>query len=146
MVKHERIVAELDANKGAKDAEMLAPSKTEVEQPVLPGIGEPEPTKPPRRRRRFGSAIFLLIAAILGIGTWRFLRPHGAPEKRATQDVQPVGGAKVEAGQINETICRPRNCYASRHHYGSDADQWPADGGWLPGRATRPQGRLSGAN
>jgi membrane fusion protein, multidrug efflux system len=104
MVKHERIVAELDANKGAKDAEMLAPSKTEVEQPVLPGIGEPEPTRPRRRRRRFGSVIFLLIVAILGIGAWRFLRPHGAPEKRATQDVQPVGGAKVEAGQIDETI------------------------------------------
>ena len=104
MVKHERIVAELDANKGAKYAEMLAPSKTEVEQPVLPGIGEPEPTRPRRRRRRFGSVIFLLIVAIIGIGAWRFLRPHGAPEKRATQDVQPVGGAKVEAGQIDETI------------------------------------------
>jgi membrane fusion protein, multidrug efflux system len=104
MVKHERIVAELDAKKGAKDAGMLAPSKTEVEQPVFPSIGEPEPTKSPRRRRRFGSVIFLLIVAILGIGGGRFLRPHGAPEKRATQDVQPVVGAKVEAGQIDETI------------------------------------------
>ena len=104
MVKHERIVAELDANKGAKDAEMLAPSKIEVEQPVLPGIGEPEPTKPPKRRRRFGSVIFLLIAAILGIGAWRFLWPHAAPQKRAPQDVQSVGAAKVAADQIKETI------------------------------------------
>jgi membrane fusion protein, multidrug efflux system len=104
MVKHERIVAELDANNVAKDAAMLAPSKTEVEQPVLPGIGEPEPTMPPKRRRRFGSVIFLLIAAILGIGAWRFLWPHAAPQKRAPQDVQPVGAAKVAVNQINETI------------------------------------------
>jgi multidrug efflux system membrane fusion protein len=104
MVKHERIVAELDANNVAKEAAMLAPSKTEVEQPVLPGIGEPEPTTPPKRRRRFGSVIFLLIAAILGIGAWRFLWPHAAPQKRAPQDVQPVGAAKVAVDQINETI------------------------------------------
>jgi membrane fusion protein, multidrug efflux system len=104
MVKHERIVAELDANNVAKEAAMLAPSKTEVEQPVLPGIGEPEPTTPPKRRRRFGSVIFLLIAAILGIGAWRFLWPHAAPQKRAPQDVQPVGAAKVAVNQINETI------------------------------------------
>ena len=48
MVKHERIVAELDANKGAKDAEMLVPSKTEVEQPVPPGIGGAGANESPR--------------------------------------------------------------------------------------------------
>jgi membrane fusion protein, multidrug efflux system len=83
---------------------MLAPFETEVEEPVLPGIGEPEPTKPPRRRRRFTPVIVLLIVAILGFAAWRFLWPHGAPEKRAQQDVQPVGAAKVATGQINETL------------------------------------------
>ena len=104
MVKHETIVAEPDASKGAKDAEMLAPSETEVEQPVLPGIEELEPTKRPKRRRRLAPVIVLLIAAIIGFGAWRYLWPHGAPEKRVPQDIQSVGAAKVEAGQINETI------------------------------------------
>jgi multidrug efflux system membrane fusion protein len=104
LVKHETIVAEPDASKGAKDAEMLAPSETEVEQPVLPGIEELEPTKRPKRRRRFVPVIVLLIAAIIGFGAWRYLWPHGAPEKRVPQDIQSVGAAKVEAGQINETI------------------------------------------
>ena len=83
---------------------MLAPSETEVEQPVLPGIEEPGPTKRPKRRRRFAPVIVLLIAAIIGFGVWRFLWPHGTPEKRAPQDVQPVGAAKVTTGQINETL------------------------------------------
>jgi membrane fusion protein, multidrug efflux system len=104
LVKHETIVAEPDASKGAKDAEMLAPSETEVEQPVLPGIEELEPTKRPKRRRRLAPVIVLLIAAIIGFGAWRYLWPHGAPEKRVPQDIQSVGAAKVEAGQINETI------------------------------------------
>jgi multidrug efflux system membrane fusion protein len=104
LVKHETIVAEPDASKGAKDAEMLAPSETEVEQPVLPGIEELEPTKRPKRRRRFVPVIVLLIAAIIGFGARRYLWPHGAPEKRVPQDIQSVGAAKVEAGQINETI------------------------------------------
>jgi membrane fusion protein, multidrug efflux system len=88
----------------AQGTHMLAPFETEVEEPVLPGIGEPEPTKPPRRRRRFTPVIVLLIVAILGFAAWRFLWPHGAPEKRAQQDVQPVGAAKVATGQINETL------------------------------------------
>jgi membrane fusion protein, multidrug efflux system len=104
MLKHETIIADADASKGAQNSEMLAPAETEVEQPVLPGIREPEPTKPLKRRRRFASGIFLLIAAILAIGVWRFLWPHGVPEKRAPQDVLSVGAAKVAAGQINETI------------------------------------------
>ena len=97
MVKHEAIVAAPTANKAARNAEMLAPSETEVEQPILPGIEEPEPTKTPKRRRRL-PIILLVIAAIIGIGAWRFLWPHGAPEKRAPQDVQSVGAAKVTAG------------------------------------------------
>jgi multidrug efflux system membrane fusion protein len=83
---------------------MLAPSENEVEQPILPGIRETEPAKAPRRRRRFTWVIVLVIAAVIGIGAWRLLWPHGGPEKRATQDVQPVGAAKIAAGQINETI------------------------------------------
>jgi membrane fusion protein, multidrug efflux system len=104
MVKHETIIAEQNANKGARDAQMLAPAEPEFEQPVLPGIEEHEQTKHPKPRRRFGWVIALLIAALLGVGAWRFLWPHGAPEKRVTQDVQPVGAAKVIAGQINETL------------------------------------------
>jgi membrane fusion protein, multidrug efflux system len=103
LVKHETIVAKSDANKRAKDAEMLAPSETEVEQPILPGIVEPEPGKRPKRRR-FAPFIILLIAAVIGFGALRYLWPHGAPDKRAPQDVQSVGAAKVETGQINETI------------------------------------------
>jgi membrane fusion protein, multidrug efflux system len=103
LVKHETIVAELHANKGAKETQMLAPSETEVEQPVLPGIEQPEPEKRPKRRR-FAPFIVLLVAAIIGFGAWRYLRPHGAPEKRTPQDVQSVGAAKVETGEINETI------------------------------------------
>jgi membrane fusion protein, multidrug efflux system len=103
LVKHETIVAELHANKGAKEAQMLAPSETEVEQPVLPGIEQPEPAKRPKRRR-FAPFIVLLVAAIIGFGAWRYLWPHGAPEKRTPQDVQSVGAAKVETGEINETI------------------------------------------
>jgi multidrug efflux system membrane fusion protein len=104
MVKHEAIVAEPAANRAARNAEMLAPSETEVEQPILPGIEEPEPTKTPKRRRRLAPVILLVIAAIIGIGAWRFLWPRGAPEKRAPQDVQSVGAAKVTAGQMNETL------------------------------------------
>jgi multidrug efflux system membrane fusion protein len=105
MVKQEATsLAEPDAKKGARDIKMLAPPEPEVEQPILPGIEEPEPTKRPKRRRRFAPVIALLIAAIIGIGAWRFLWPHGAPEKRAPQDVQPVGAAKVATGQINETL------------------------------------------
>ncbi|MGC2786888.1 MAG: efflux RND transporter periplasmic adaptor subunit [Roseiarcus sp.] len=48
--------------------------------------------------------VLLVIAAIIGIGAWRFLWPHGAPKKRAPQDVQSVGAAKVTAGQMNETL------------------------------------------
>jgi membrane fusion protein, multidrug efflux system len=62
------------------------------------------PPKRPKRRRSFAPFIVLLIAAILGFGAWRFLWSHGAAEKRAPQDVQSVGAAKVAAGQINETI------------------------------------------
>jgi membrane fusion protein, multidrug efflux system len=83
---------------------MLAPSETEVEQPILPDIGEPEPAKAPKRRRRFGWVFILLIAALIGIGAWRLLSPQGAPGRRTTQDVQPVGAARVASGQINETI------------------------------------------
>jgi membrane fusion protein, multidrug efflux system len=105
MVKREATsLAEPGAKKGAQDIKMLAPAEPEVEQPVLPGIEEPEPTKRPKRRRRFAPVIGLLIAAIIGFGVWRFLWPHGAPEKRAPQDVQPVGAAKVATGQINETL------------------------------------------
>lgn len=104
MVKHEAIVAEPAANKAARNAEMLAPSETEVEQPLLPGLEEPEPTKTPKRRRRLVRVVLLVIAAIIGIGAWRFLWPHGAPKKRAPQDVQSVGAAKVTAGQMNETL------------------------------------------
>jgi membrane fusion protein, multidrug efflux system len=103
LVKHETIVAEHHANKGAKEAQMLAPSETEVEQPVLPGIEQPEPAKRPTRRR-FALFIVLLVAAIIGFGAWRYLWPHGALEKRTPQDVQSVGAAKVETGEINETI------------------------------------------
>jgi hypothetical protein len=104
LVKHETVVAEPHDNKGRKEAQMLAPSETEVEQPVLPGIEEPDPPKRPKRRRSFAPFIVLLIAAILGFGAWRFLWSHGAPEKRAPEDVQSVGAANVAAGQINETI------------------------------------------
>jgi membrane fusion protein, multidrug efflux system len=105
MLKRETtILAEPGTKKGTQDIKMLAPSETEVEQPILPGITEPEPTNAPKRRRRFGWLVGLLIAALVGIGAWRFLSPHGVPEKRTTQDVQPVGGAKVATGQINETI------------------------------------------
>jgi membrane fusion protein, multidrug efflux system len=101
----ERDATSLKTDSGrARETRALAPSETEVEQPILPGITEPEPTKAPKRRRRFGWLIGLLIAAVIGVGAWRLLLPHGAPERRTTQDVQPVGGAKVAIGQINETI------------------------------------------
>jgi membrane fusion protein, multidrug efflux system len=82
---------------------MLAPPDKEVEQPNLPGIGEPRPAKAPGRRR-YGWVILLLIAAVIGIGAWRLFWPHSTPEKRTTQDVQPVGAAKVGVGQIDETV------------------------------------------
>jgi multidrug efflux system membrane fusion protein len=97
-------LAEPGAGEGALETRMLTPSENEVEQPILPGIREPEPAKTPKRRRRFGWVIVILIASAAGIVAWRLLSPHGGPEKRPTQDVQPVGAAKVEAGQINETI------------------------------------------
>jgi membrane fusion protein, multidrug efflux system len=105
MVKREApSLAEPDDKKGKQDIKMLAPAEPEVEQPVLPGFDEPEPTKRPTRGRRFAPAIVLLIAAIMGIGAWRFLWPHGKPETRPPQDVQAVGAAKVTAGSINETL------------------------------------------
>jgi membrane fusion protein, multidrug efflux system len=82
---------------------MLAPSETEVEQPVLPGIEQPKPAKRPKRRL-FAPFIVPLVAAIIGFGAWRYLWPHGTPEKHAQQDVQSVGAAKVETAEINETI------------------------------------------
>jgi membrane fusion protein, multidrug efflux system len=82
---------------------MLAPSENEVEQPILPGIGEPEPAKGPRRRR-YSWIIVPLIALVVGFGASRLLSPHEGPQRRTTQDVQPVGAAKVDAGQIDETI------------------------------------------
>jgi membrane fusion protein, multidrug efflux system len=91
-----------DAEELERQTRMLAPSETEVEQPDLPGIG-PEPTKRPKRRR-FSWVIVLLIASAAGIVAWRLLLPHSGPEKRTTQDVQPVGGAKVGVGQIDETL------------------------------------------
>jgi membrane fusion protein, multidrug efflux system len=105
MVKREATsLVDPGAKKGAQEIKMLAPAEPDVEQPVLPGIEEPEPTKRPKRRRGFAPFIVLLVAAILGFGTWRFLWPHGAPEKRAPQDVQAVGAAKVSTGRINETL------------------------------------------
>jgi membrane fusion protein, multidrug efflux system len=104
MVKREATsLAEPDPQEGARATRMLAPSENEVEQPVLPGIGEPEPAKGPRRRR-YSWIFVLFLAAIVGISAWRLLSPHGAPRKPTTQDVQPVGAAKVATGQINETI------------------------------------------
>jgi multidrug efflux system membrane fusion protein len=97
-------LAEPGAGEGALETRMLTPSENEVEQPILPGIREPEPAKTPKRRRRFGWVIVMLIASAAGIVAWRLLSPHGGPEKRPTQDVQPVGAAKVETGEINETI------------------------------------------
>jgi membrane fusion protein, multidrug efflux system len=82
---------------------MLAPPEKEIEQPDLPGIAEPKQTKTPRWRR-YTWIIVLLIALVVGVGAWRFLAPHGSPEKRTTQDVQPVGAAKVATGQIDETL------------------------------------------
>jgi membrane fusion protein, multidrug efflux system len=81
----------------------LAPPDKEVEQPNLPGIGEPRPAKAPRRRR-YGWVILLLIATVIGIGAWRLFWPHSAPEKRTQTEVQPVGAAKVGVGQIDETL------------------------------------------
>jgi membrane fusion protein, multidrug efflux system len=105
MVKREATsLVDPGAKKGAQEIKMLAPAEPEIEQPVLPGIEEPASTKRPKRRRRFGPLIVLLIAAIIGFGAWRFLWPHGAPEKRPQQDVQAVGAAKVATGQINETL------------------------------------------
>jgi multidrug efflux system membrane fusion protein len=103
IVKRNPTSLKSDARAGALETRMLAPSEDEVEQPILPGIREPEPTKAPKRRR-FGWLIILLVAAIIGIGGWRFFSPQGKPEKRTTQDVQPVGAAKVATGQINETL------------------------------------------
>ena len=88
---------------GDRQIRMLVPPDKEVEQPNLPGIGEPRPAKAPRRRRYLW-VILLLIAAVIGIGAWRLFWPHSAPEKRTTQDVQPVGAAKVGVGQIDETL------------------------------------------
>jgi membrane fusion protein, multidrug efflux system len=103
MIEHEATTLKPDAGR-AREIRMLAPSEKEVEQPILPGIREPEPAKAPKRRRRFGWVFILLIAAVIGIGAWRLFSPHSAPEKRATQDVQPVGAARVGVGQIDETI------------------------------------------
>jgi membrane fusion protein, multidrug efflux system len=103
MVEREATSLKPDAGR-AQETRMLAPSETEVEQPVLPGIEEPKPTKRPKRQRRFPLVIILLIAAIIGIAAWWFLAPHGSPQKRTTQDVQPVGAAKVATGQLNETL------------------------------------------
>jgi multidrug efflux system membrane fusion protein len=102
MIEREATSLKLDPGR-ARETRMLAPSENEVEQPILPGIREPEPGKAPRRRR-FTGVIVLLVAAVIGIGVWRLLWPHGAPEKRSGQDVQPIGAAKITAGQINETI------------------------------------------
>jgi multidrug efflux system membrane fusion protein len=82
---------------------MLAPPEKEAEQPVIPGIIEPREKKKPRRGR-YSWLIFGVIALAAGYGAWRFLAPHGSPEKRTTQDVQPVGAAKVATGQLNETL------------------------------------------
>jgi len=84
---------------------MLAPSENEVEAPDRPGIGdnEAEQTRRPKRRRWSWMA-FVLVFAVAGAGAWRLLSPHGGPEKRTTQEVQPVGAANVVAGQINETL------------------------------------------
>ena len=105
MVKHEAIsIAQPATAEDEQKIRILAPPEKEIEQPDLPGIVEPGPTKAPRRRRRFISIVVLLIALVVGVGAWRLFYPHGSPEKRARQDVQPVGAAKVEVGQIDETI------------------------------------------
>jgi len=104
MVKREATsLAEPDAEEGARETRMLAPSENEVGQPSLPDIGKPEPAKG-LRRRRYSWIFVLLIASAIGVGAWRLLSPHGEPQKRTTQDAQPVGAAKVAVGQIDETI------------------------------------------
>ena len=105
MVKHEAIsIAEPATAEDERKIRILAPPEKEIEQPDLPGIVESEPTKAPRRRRRLTWIFVLLLVAVVGAGAWRLFWPHSAPEKRTTQDVQPVGAAKVGVGQIDETI------------------------------------------
>lgn len=104
MVKREATsLAEPDAGEASRETRILAPSENEVEQPVLPGIGEPEPARRPRRRR-YSWIVALIIASVVGVGAWRLLSPHEGPQRRTTQDVQPVGAARVGVGQIDETI------------------------------------------
>jgi len=88
---------------GGQKIRALAPPEKEVEQPDIPGIIEPKETKKPRRRG-YSWLVFLVIALLAGYGAWRFLSPHGSPQKRTTQDVQPVGAATVATGRINETL------------------------------------------
>jgi membrane fusion protein, multidrug efflux system len=88
---------------GGQKIRALAPPEKEVEQPDIPGIIEPKETKKPRRRG-YSWLVLLVIALLAGYGAWRFLSPHGSPQKRTTQDVQPVGDATVATGRINETL------------------------------------------
>ncbi len=88
---------------------MLAPSETEVEEPRRrvppdPDREEVEPKTPPKRRRRWGWIVLLLVVAALGAGAWRLLSPKGGHEKQTAQEVQPVGAAKIVAGDIDQTL------------------------------------------
>ncbi|MGO9422095.1 efflux RND transporter periplasmic adaptor subunit [Roseiarcus sp.] len=84
---------------------MLAPSETEVEAPHRPDadeVGE-EPERTPKRRR-WRWIVLLLAIAVAGAGAWRLLSPKEARQQRPAQQVQPVGAAKIDAGDIDHTL------------------------------------------
>ena len=88
---------------------MLAPSETEVEEPRRPVPQDPDHDDgqleaAPRRRRGWGWIVFLIVVAVLGVAAWRLLSPKEDQERRIAQQVQPVGAAKIVAGDIDHTL------------------------------------------
>jgi len=85
-------------------ARMLAPSEPEVVEPGSPGADEVEgESQRPPNRRRWRWILLLLVVAAVGVGVWRLLSPK-AVQQRPVQQAQPVGAAKIVAGDINNTL------------------------------------------
>lgn len=101
------VINRADAKQEADSPEtLLLPFEDDVEAPDRqPDVEKSEPEQAPSPRRgRWRWVLVLLAVALVGVGAWRLIGPKGASEKRAGQEVQPVGAAKIGLGDLNETL------------------------------------------